>query len=127
MTSLHTAPPHYYHADPDVIFYIMAVGIRKAVNDRLYLSKANGGGILRREIWVDGQDRIVRYNLAYINPLIYAGDNGRVVVYDSAHGHHHRHYKGNVAVVGLSSFEQIEAQFQEEWTRLAKEVRHAKN
>jgi hypothetical protein len=69
----------------------------------------------------------VRYNLAYINPLIYSGDNGRVVGYDSAHGHHHRHYKGKVAVVSLSSFEQIEAQFQREWSKLAKEARHAKD
>jgi hypothetical protein len=105
----------------------MAVGVRKAVNEQLYLSKANGGGIVRREIWVDGQDRIVRYNLAYMNPLIYSGDNGRVVGYDSAHGHHHRHYKGKVAAVSFSSFARIEAQFQKEWTKLAKEVRHAKN
>jgi CHASE1-domain containing sensor protein len=105
----------------------MAAGVWKAVNERLYLSKANGGGIVRREIWIDGQDRVVRYNLAYINPLIYSGDNGRVVGYDSAHGHHHRHYKGKVAVVSLSSFEQIEAQFQREWSKLAKEARHAKD
>ena len=47
--------------------------------------------MLRREIWVDGPGRVVRYNLAYINHLIYAGDHGRVLGYDSTHGCHHRH------------------------------------
>jgi hypothetical protein len=105
----------------------MAVGGRKAVNEQLYVSKGNGGGIVRREIWVDGQDGIVRYNLAYINPMIYSGDNGRVIGYDSAHGNHHRHYKGRISVVSLSRFEDIEAQFQGEWSRLAKEAKYAKD
>ena len=81
--------------------------------------------MLRREIWVDGPGRGVRYNLAYINHLIYAGDDGRVLGYDSAHGYHHRHYRGKVTTVRFESFEQIEARFQREWNRLAKEVRRA--
>ncbi len=105
----------------------MAGGFRKAVDERLYLSKANGGGMLRREIWADAQGRVVRYNLAYINPLIYPGDNGRVLGYDSAHGQHHRHYKGKATAVSFDSFEQIEARFQEEWTRLAKEAKREKD
>ena len=67
----------------DVISYIMA-GLRKVVDDRLYPSKAKTGGMLRREIWVDSEGRVVRYNLAFINHLIYASDNGRVLGYDSA-------------------------------------------
>lgn len=59
----------------------MAAAVRKAVDERLYLSKAAGGGMLRREIWVDGRGRVVRYNLAYINPLIYPRDHGRVLGY----------------------------------------------
>jgi hypothetical protein len=43
--------------------------------------------------------------------------------YDSAHGSHHRHYKGKVTAVRFESFEQIEARFQREWNRLAEEVR----
>ena len=83
--------------------------------------------MLRRENWVERRGRVVRYNLAYINHLIYAGDDGRVLGYDSAHGGHHRHYKGKVATVGFESFEQIEARFQKEWNRLAKEVRRAQD
>jgi hypothetical protein len=100
----------------------MAGGMQKAVDERFYLSRSKGGGVLRREIWVDGRGRVVRYNLAYINHQIYAGDDGRVLGYDCAHGHHHRHYKGKVTTVRFDGFEQIEARFQREWNRLAKEA-----
>ncbi len=82
--------------------------------------------MLRREIWVNAEGLVVRYNLAYINPLLFSGDNGRVLGYDSAHGAPHRHWRGNVAKVELSSFEEIEARFQEEWTELSGEMKHAK-
>ena len=105
----------------------MAAGIRKAADERHYLSKAKGGGVLRREIWVDGRGRVVRYNLSYINPLVYPGDNGRVRGYDSAHGQHHRHFRGKMAAVRLGSFGQIEARFQREWSKLVKEAKRAKD
>jgi hypothetical protein len=103
----------------------MAGGIRKAVDERFYLSSAKGGGMLRREIWVYRRGRVVRYNLAYINHLIYGGDNGRVLGYDSAHRQHHRHFRGKVTAVRFEGFEKIEARFEREWNRLAKEVRRA--
>jgi hypothetical protein len=102
-------------------------GLRKLVDDRLYLSKAKGGGMLRREIWVDGEGRVARYNLAFINHLIYAGDNGRVLGYDSAHGIHHRHFKGQTVAVNFRRFERIEARFQQEWTQLVKEGTRGKD
>jgi hypothetical protein len=105
----------------------MAGGIRKAIDERFYLSSAKGSGMLRREIWIDRRGRVVRYNLAYINHSIYVGDNGRVLGYDSAHGHHHRHYKGKVTPVRFTSFEEIEVRFQREWNRLAKEVKRAQD
>src|SRR5208283_2929480 len=105
----------------------MAGGIRKAVDERFYLSSAKGGGMLRREVWVDRRGVVARYNLAYINHRIHAGDNGRVLGYDSAHGRHHRHYRGKVTTVGFESFEQIEARFQREWNRLAKEAARAQD
>jgi hypothetical protein len=97
------------------------------VDDRLYLSQAKGGGMLRREIWVDSEGRVVRYNLAYINHFIYSGDNGRVLGYDSAHGRHHRHFRGETAVVNFTRFEQIEVRFRREWNALVKEVHRAKD
>ena len=83
--------------------------------------------MLRREICVDDQGRVVRHNLAYINPLIFSADNGRVLGYDSAHGQRHRHYKGRVSLTSAASFEEIEARFQKEWTRIVKEEAHEKN
>ena len=105
----------------------MAAGDSKIVDERFYLPNAKGGGVLRREIWVDRRGHVVRYNFAYINHLIFAGDNGRVVGYDSGHGYHHRHYKGKVASVKFESLDQIEALFQGEWMRLAKEFKHAQD
>jgi hypothetical protein len=101
-------------------------GRRKIVDERFYVSRVTGGGILRREIWVDEVDRVVRYNLAYINHLIYSGDNGRVLGYDSAHGHAHRHFKGGVTLVHLASFDEIEGRFQWEWEHLMKKSREKK-
>ena len=83
--------------------------------------------MLRRETWVDRSGAVVRYNLAYINHALHPGDNGRVLGYDSAHGLHHRHYRGKVTTIRFEGFKQIEARFQMEWSRLAKEVRHAQD
>ena len=82
---------------------------------------------MRREIWVDAHGRVVRYNRAYINPVLYSRDNGRVLGYDSAHGWHHRHYKGEVTAVQFESFEDIEARFQDEWISLVRKVKYEKN
>jgi len=105
----------------------MAGRLWKAVDEQHYPPRAKGGGILRREIWVDSQGCVVRYNLAYVNHVLYSGDNGRVLGYDSAHGWHHRHYKGKVTPVQFDSFEEIEARFQEEWISLVRKVNHEKN
>jgi hypothetical protein len=72
---------------------------------------------LRREVWVDEQEPVVRYNLAYINLSIYQDNNGRVVGYDNAHGFHHRHYMGAITPVKFSSLEDIEEKFQADWIK----------
>lgn len=61
-----------------------------AIDEEHHLSKKQGGGILRLQAWVDNQQHIKRYSLAYINPLIFSGDNGRVLGYDDAHNYHHK-------------------------------------
>ena len=60
-----------------------------------------GNGILRREVWLDRGSKVTRYNLAYINASIHSGDNGQVVVYDNAHGYHHRYNFGVVMLVAF--------------------------
>ena len=87
----------------------------KVSDDSWSLSIKNGNGILRREVWVDEQGRVARYNLAYINHKIFQSDDGRVVGYDNAHGFHHRHLMGVVEPVEFKSFEDIEERFQADW------------
>ncbi len=96
--------------------YIMAD--RKITDDTHHITQRRGNGQLRREIWVDAKGQVTRYNLAYINHALHAGDNGRVVGYDNQHGFHHRHYFGVVAAVEFTSFDDIEDQFQADWAAL---------
>lgn len=42
--------------------------------------------LLKEEFWQDAAGRVTRYSLAYIDPMIFSGDNGRVLGYDNAHG-----------------------------------------
>jgi hypothetical protein len=101
-----------------VIKYIMKA--TKVVDGIHVLSKKRGGGLLRREVWVDRQGRVARYNLAYVNHEMFQGDNGRVLGYDNQHGYHHRHYCGEVTAVEWRSFEDTEERFQAEWFQLLK-------
>lgn len=70
---------------------------------------------------------MVRYNLAYVNHLIYSKDNGRVLGYDNAHGQHHRHYMGKVKPIVFTTFAQLEKRFQAEWTKLVRRRENEKN
>ena len=107
-----------YEANTASAMIIFVMADRKIVDDTHHITQRRGNGQLRREIWVDAQDQVTRYNLAYINHALHAGDNGRVVGYDNQHGYHHRHYFGAVAAVKFTSFEDIEDQFQTDWTAL---------
>ena len=86
----------------------------KIVDETHEISKRRGNGKLRREIWVDSDGKVSRFNLAFINRDIHRGDNGRVLGYDSQHGVWHRHHLGEVSVVVGASFEEIEAKFEAE-------------
>ncbi len=90
-------------------------------DDAITLHKSKGNGVLRRQVWVDDQGKVTRYSLAYINHLLYTGDNGRVLGFDNAHGYHHKHFMGKIEPVNFSDFLEIEKQFQQEF-----EVLHAK-
>jgi hypothetical protein len=99
----------------------MPVKSKKVVDDTHRISKKRGNGLLRREIWVDEEGKVSRYNLAYINHNLYPGDNGRVIGYDNAHDGHHRHYFGQMEPVEFTSFEDIERQFERDWLALRDE------
>jgi len=114
--------------DSDVLQLRTSVARRRSAEtllerERYELSARSGGGILSYEVWgvVSGSKTIVtRYNLAYINPLVFGGDNGRVLGYDNAHGEHHRHYMGRVEAVEIGSYEEALDRFQAEWQELAR-------
>jgi len=72
---------------------------QKVINEVFYVAKKNGGGLVKSEAWKDQKGKIVKYSLAYINPLIFAGDNGRVLGYDNTHQYHHRHFFGEIIPV----------------------------
>jgi len=115
-SALVTDMVHCAVKDSAMIKFIMAD--MKIIDDAHNITQKRGNGQLRREVWVDEQGKVTRYNLAYINHTLHSDDNGRVVGYDNQHGYHHRHYFGVVAPVNFTSFEDIEDQFQTDWTAL---------
>lgn len=68
-------------------------------------------GTLREEMWLDENGHVVRYNLAFINHLVFSGDNGRVVGYDNAHGRHERHFMGKVKPYRFTSYDELTERF----------------
>ncbi len=67
----------------------------KVINEQFIVSQIKGGGIIKFEAW-EYKDKIVKYNMAYINKNIFPNDNGRVVGYDNSHNFHHKHYFGEI-------------------------------
>lgn len=71
--------------------------LRKDTDDENQFWCAGGIGIVREDVWVNAEGAVVRYNLAFLLPHLFAGDNGGVLGFDNAHGFHERHYMGKVA------------------------------
>lgn len=95
--------------------------IRLLYDECTTLPKSKGNGQLIRKVSVDENDRIVRYNLAYINHNLCQLDNGRVLGYDNAHNYHHKHYMSREEPIKFINYEEIEKCFQGEF-----EVLHEK-
>ncbi len=91
----------------------------KIIDRSFAVSRKRGNGTVRYEVWQEN-GVVTRYNLAYINHLVYSGDNGRVLGYDNQHGHH-RHFMGNVESVNTAAFEEIEQRFEREWITILEE------
>jgi hypothetical protein len=69
--------------------------------------------LLKEEVWYEG-GRVVKYSVAYINPRIYAEDNGRVLGYDNTHDNHHRHFMGRVEKIEFHGYEALVTRFERE-------------
>lgn len=74
--------------------------------------------MIREEVWRAADGSIARFNLAFINVNLFARDNGRVLGYDTAHGHLHRHYAGTVELIESASYAEIFDRFIEEVANL---------
>lgn len=82
-----------------------------------HLTGKRRGAVVREELHHRGTE-LVKYSLAYINPRISGIDNGRILGYDNSHGHHHRHFMGQVASVTFSGYKAISDLFQKEVSEL---------
>ena len=79
-----------------------------------------GGGVLKEFVEQEiPSGKLRRYALAYINSTIFAGDNGRVIGYDNAHGYPHRHNMGQITPEPDLPWKQIRARFEQEWREIA--------
>ena len=88
---------------------------KKVVSEQFPINPKRGGGILKIEAWENKQGEVIKYSMAYINPLIFSGDNGRVTGYDNAHGFHHKHYFGELSEVSdFSSYLNLVEHFEQE-------------
>ncbi|MGH9623477.1 MAG: toxin-antitoxin system TumE family protein, partial [Bryobacteraceae bacterium] len=73
-----------------------------------------GGVVVRIQTDYSHGGRLLRYSLALIDTHKTGVDDGRVIGYDNAHGHHHRHCDGKVEIVEYGSYESIEKRFEAE-------------
>jgi hypothetical protein len=93
----------------------------KTVDEEAEISCLVGRGKLREEVWQDSASGcIVRYNLAFVNHLMYRGDNTRVLGYDVAHGYHHRHFMGETEDINFPGYEELSKRFFREVAALRK-------
>ena len=79
-----------------------------------------GGGVLKERV-IRGlpSKKVISYALAYINPAIYGGDNGRVLGYDNSHGFSHRHFMGRMTAEDFPGYEALYEKFETEWQEIA--------
>jgi hypothetical protein len=83
-----------------------------------YLGRRRGFPLLKEEIWRDGSGVVVKYSIAYIDPTVFAEDNGRLLGYDNAHGYHHRHYRGVESEYGFTNYAALVRRFKREAKKL---------
>lgn len=75
------------------------IKFKKVVAEQFPIHPKRGGGVVKIDAWENENGDVVKYSMAYINHLIYSGDNGRVIGYDNTHNFHHKHYFGEISEV----------------------------
>ena len=90
-------------------------GFTKVIDERYNIPKRRGSGSIKIEAWADSAGLVVKYNIAYINHTVFAGDNGSVIGYDNAHDYHHKHVLGDIFPdKDFISYEEIVERFEQD-------------
>jgi len=82
--------------------------------DEFYPKGRKGGVVVRIQADYSRGGRLLRYSFALVDTHRTGVDDGRILGYDNAHGHHHRHYDGKIETVEFESYERIEKRFEAE-------------
>ncbi len=90
----------------------------KILDEEIVLGRPRRGAKLSEEVWEDKDGTVVKYNLAYINPIVCRVDNGRVLGYDNNHDQHHRHFMGAVESADFKGYEPLLQRFRAELKEL---------
>lgn len=90
------------------------LGPARSSRDEFYLKGRKGGVALRIQTDDSRGGRLLRSSLALIDTHRTGVDSGRILGYDNAHEHHHRHCEGKVEPVEFESYESIEKRFEAE-------------
>lgn len=86
----------------------------KSLREEFYPKGRKGGVVVRIQADYSRTGRLLRYSMVLVDTHNPSADNGRVLGYDNAHGHHHRHFLGKVEPMELESYESIEKRFEAE-------------
>jgi hypothetical protein len=95
----------------------------KVIDESAVVRCLAGDGVIREEVWEDASGNAVRFNLTFINFHLFVGDNGRVLGYDTAHGHLHRHFAGAIEPIEPAPYVKIYRRFFREVEQLKKRER----
>ena len=95
----------------------------KVTDESAVIRCVAGDGLIREEVWKDGNGNVVRFNLTFINFHLFAGDNGRVLGYDTAHSYQHRHFAGTIEPIEPAPYSRIYRRFFREVEEMRKRER----
>ncbi len=91
------------------------IKFKKGVSEQFPINAKRGGGIIKIDAWENEKGEVVKYSIAYINHLIFSGDNGRVLGYDNTHNFHHKHYLGEISEVNdFTNYQDLVDRFENE-------------
>jgi len=86
----------------------------KVIDEKFIVPEKMGGGVIKFEAW-EYEEKIVKYNMAYINKAIFSDDNGRVLGYDNSHNFHHKHYFGEIIEIDdFTNYQDLVLRFKQE-------------